>query len=185
MAGQFNRVIACGVSILAAACGGGSPNAPSQPTSVTFLSLTSNPGDPIGQGFKQRAGLSDGTFSARVSELAGGRQGVNLDIQGNGNLPSWGWTIRLTMPPGQPLQPGTYDGARRWPGEAGQPGFELFGAGRSCDSTSRFVISEVAVGELAFIGRNLDRLRMTFEQRCDGATGSMTGEISIAANPWR
>jgi hypothetical protein len=185
--GRFvSRTFACVLAVVAAACGSDSPTAPSQPASVTFLSVISSPGDQIGNGFRQHVRLADGVFSTRVDDLFGGRQSVQIDIQPAVRTQPWWWSLRFAMPTGQPLQPGTYENARRWPGDPGQPGFEFAGTGSGCStSTARFVISEVTVGVPGGFTRQLDRLRMTFEQTCDRATAPITGEISIAANPWR
>jgi len=181
-------VVACILAVFAGACGDDSPTSPSQPASETFLSIVSNPGDQMGDGFRQRVGLADGVFSTRVDNTFGGRQSVQINVSSVGAQTQnpWSWNFQFTMAPGQPLRPGTYEHARRWPGDAGQPGFELVGIGRGCNaSTARFVISEVAVGAPGGVTLQLDRLRMTFEQTCDRATAPITGEISIAANPWR
>jgi hypothetical protein len=180
------RTFACALALVAAACSSDSPTAPSQPASVTFLSLVSNPGDQIGNGFRQQVGLADGVFSTRVDDLFGCRQSVQIDVQPVVRTQPWWWSLRFTMPPGQPLRPGTYENATRWPGDLDQPGFEFSGTGSGCNtSTARFVISEVTIGVPGGFTRQLDRLRMTFEQTCDRATAPITGEISIAANPWR
>jgi hypothetical protein len=84
------------------------------------------------------------------------------------------------MPPGQPLRPGTYEGARRF-AEGNRAGLDFDASGVGCDATGRFTISEVGLGA----ADTLDRLHMTFEQQCHGATAPIRGEISIAANPWR
>lgn len=170
------------------ACGGedsGSPTGPSgSPT--TFISLVSSPGDQIGNGFTQRAGLADGTFAARMDYLAGNRIGINIDARANGIPSQWWWSMRFTMAPGQPLVPGTYEGATRWGGGGAGPWMDVSGNGRGCGFlTGRFVITEVTLGPTTIVGAPVDRLHLTFEQQCTSASAPLRGEISIVANPWR
>ena len=173
---------------LLTACGGGDSGSPTGQSGspTTFISIVSSPGDQMGNGFTQRAGLTDGTFSARVDYLAGNRIGINVEARASAVPSQWWWLMRFTMPPGQPLVPGTYEGATNW-GSAGiAPGMDVSGNGRSCGFlTGRFVITEVALGPSTTVGAPINRLHMTFEQRCTTATAPLRGEISIVANPWR
>jgi hypothetical protein len=170
-------------AVLTMACGDSSPTSPSASLPTTFLSLVSSPGDRIGDGFTQRVGLSDALFSARVSTLSGDRQSIDIGVSPIGGVSvGWWWNMRFAMPPGEPLRTGTFDGARRWPGQGTQPGMDFSGSGRGCSALSgRFVITELVPGQSS----TPDRLHITFEQLCDGATAPIRGEISIAANPWR
>ena len=173
----------CFVCVLLTSACGDSPTSPSSSSPTTFLSLVSSPGDQIGNGFTQRVGLSQGIFSAQVSTLFGGRQSVDIRVTPVGGLTvGWWWSLRFTMPPGQPLRTGAFEGARRWPGEGNQPGMEFSGSGSGCSALSgRFVITELVLGQSA----TPDRLQMTFEQQCNTATAPIRGEISIVSNPWR
>jgi hypothetical protein len=139
-----------GCTALAAACGG-SPTGPSssgQPT--TYLSITSNPGDLIGNGFTQRAG--------------------------------WGRAISFTLPAGVPLGPGTFEYVRpEFGGGGGAPEFLLLmypeqPFDRCGASTSRWRISEFSASG----SDTIDRRLMTFEVRCERATASLFGEVSLA-----
>jgi hypothetical protein len=183
MTGRAIVLVSLFGALLTSACGGDSPTSPSAPaSSTTFLSLVSSPGDQIGNGFTQRVGLSEGVFSARVSTIFGGRQSVEVNVRPTGNRSDWWWMLRFTMPPGEPLHAGTFENARRWPGEGSQAGLEFSGSGAGCSSsTGRFVITEWVPGQTDIP----NRLLMTFEQRCDSASVPIRGEVSIATNPWR
>jgi hypothetical protein len=157
-----------------------SPTSPSS-SSTTFLAVASAPGDLIGNGFTQRVGLADAIFSAQVSPADFDDRWFTIDVRPIGGRLQWNWSLRVMMPSRQPLRPGTYEGAQRFADAAGA-GLDFSGSGRGCgDLTGRFTIAELALGP----GNTLDRLHMTFEQRCAGATAPLRGEISIAANPWR
>jgi hypothetical protein len=180
-AGRFAAIAFLLGALLMAGCGD-SPTSPSSSVPTTFLSLTSTPGDRIGNGFKQHVGLADGVFSARVDAIHGSRVSVAIGVRPVGRSLDWWWDLRFTMPAGQALRPGTYEGVHRWPGVGEQAGMDFSGTGRGCSYlTGRFVITEVALGP----DNTLDRLHITFEQQCDSATAPIRGEISIVANPWR
>jgi hypothetical protein len=183
--------------LLGTACGD-SPTSPSSSTSTTFLSLVSSPGDLLGNGFTQRVGLSEAVFFARVLQLAYNRQ-AQFELRHPADIPTqqvvdisvepprgvrseWSHRLLFALPVGQPLRPGTFEGATLWPGDVDHPGIRLTVNGWECTSlTGRFVITELVLGQ----GSTPDRLHMTFEQRCLGATAPIRGEVSIVANPWR
>lgn len=169
-------IVASGAVI---ACGG-SPTSPS-PADRTFLTFTSQLGDPIGGGLTYKAELKDGTWDATV------------DVEGNrflwvhftappGSQKPW-WTLNLAAPSGQALTAGTYEGAQWWGlPVTGPPKFSFGWDGKTCsDVNGRFVIDEFKPGARG----TLDRLLASFEMRCGNALGQLTGRISIVANPWR
>jgi len=57
-----------------------------------------------------------------------------------------------------------------------------FGPGHGCNlGGGRFEILEAVYGP----DSTLDRFHAKFEQRCDGATAGLTGEVCIPTNPSR
>ena len=90
------------------------------------------------------------------------------------------------MPEGEPLHVGTYEGVKGRGTSRTEAGMDFSGTGSACNSlTGRFVIDELMVGASNGNQTNIDRLHITFEQRCDTASAPIRGEISIVANPWR
>jgi hypothetical protein len=74
----------------------------------------------------------------------------------------------------EPLAVGTYTGASRWPFEAaGQPGFDVFGDGRGCNTVSGwFAIQSIAGGPNS---GDFTEITATFEHRCEGAPPVLRG----------
>ena len=177
-------------AVATTSCGGGSPTGPSSSSApTTFLSLVSVPGDQIGNGFTQRVGLSEAIFSAH--SYHGGannsRQLVRIGVSPKDGTAAWWWNLMLSTPEGQTLHAGTYEGVKRWGTQAStEAGMDFSGTGRGCAFlTGRFVIDELVLGASDGTNTNIDRLHLTFEQRCDSASAPIRGEISIVANPWR
>jgi hypothetical protein len=172
-------IVAAGV--VAVGCGG-SPTAPSNHASSTFLSLTSSPGDLIGNGFSQRVGLADANFSAHVASSPNGRQVLAIEIVENSAAPRWLWTVRFVTGAGQPLQTGIFENVHSGTTDVTQPTMEFFGSGLFCvSSTSRVTVSEYTPGS----GDIPDRAHLAFELWCTGASAPFKGEVLILANPWR
>jgi hypothetical protein len=161
----------------------GSPSGPSGPATTTFLSFKSDPGDYIGAGQSHSYALADGTWNT-LADFGDTRttNHVRVTVQ-NIAVAGWWWDVDLAAPKGQMLAVGAYEDARRYPFQpTTQPGLNFDGTGRGCNTlTGRFVILDLALGP----GNTVDRLHATFEQHCEGGSPALTGEISVAANPWR
>jgi hypothetical protein len=147
---------------------------------TTFLSYSSSPEDPVGVGESRRHAFADGNWQAIFYT----DQSVLVTVIDTTQPPAWWWFLRLAAPEGRALVPGTYEGAiRATPFESqSQPGLSFDATGRGCSRlTGRFVILAFALSTLGTV----ERLHVTFEQRCEGAAAGLTGEISIVADPWR
>jgi len=95
------------------------------------------------------------------------------------------FAVWLAAPAGDPLTPGTYEGAQRFDFRAtGHPGLDIFGDGRGCNTVAgRFVVDDATYdtngGVLTFSAR--------FESHCEGSTTSaLFGAISYnSTQPYR
>ncbi|HXT69632.1 MAG TPA: BACON domain-containing carbohydrate-binding protein [Vicinamibacterales bacterium] len=152
------------------------PSSPTPPS--TFLTFQSDAGDYIGGGTSQ-------SFSLATTQFSGWSQSTSaVQISLRGLAPAApGWSLALSAPSGQPLVPGTYANAMRYPFQSpGSSGLSFSGNGRGCNtSTGSFVVLEVVYGPQG----ELERFHATFEQHCEGAVAALRGEIYIVADPWR
>jgi len=141
---------------------------------VTSLTLTSDAGDYIGGGQFYFFAIADGAFSAQQNSY----QGVSLAF----NTPTFDhfWYLDFAAPNNQPLTPGAYFGATRFPFQAAnQPGLSVAGDGRGCNTLSgSFQVLQVAYGP----GNTIAAFDATFEQHCEGAVPALRGEIRYNAN---
>jgi hypothetical protein len=91
----------------------------------------------------------------------------------------------VAVPAGDSLRVGTFQNAAdNGPtislGTAPQMRFE--GTRLACQQTSgQFTITDLAVGP----GYALNRARVEFEQRCDGGTAAVRGQVAVVTDPWR
>jgi hypothetical protein len=153
------------------------PPIPATPT--TFLTIQSQPGDPVGSGQSATYTLAQAVFST----LNYSNQAVQVDVRPPSGL-AFSWSLKLGAAAGQTLALGTYNNASMSPVRpAGVP--EMFirsGNGVSCNTNSgTFTVLEFVVGP----NGEVQRFRATFEQYCNGSTAPLRGEIYIVANPWR
>ena len=91
------------------------------------------------------------------------------------------WNLILLSACGQSLTAGVYENAERFPSSPERPGLDFSASGGCNQATGRFQILEVVYGS----NQPLDRLHVTFEQRCLGSTAALRGEALILADPWR
>jgi hypothetical protein len=135
---------------------------------VSSLSLTSDPGDFIGQG--------QTTFLVPSSVTATGSNGNSVQIfffTGSGEF----WFLDFAAPIGQNLVAGTYSNAVLYPFEtSSQPGLSISGDGRSCSTaTGSFTVTEIS----PFSNGGVSSLDIIFQQQCDGSSASLRGEIKV------
>jgi hypothetical protein len=159
-----------------------SPTGPTPPATAasTFLSLAGSPGEMLTNGTPRRYTLADGVWTARLWRYDNGNQQIEVRLSSPPNTSYF--SLNLAPPDGQTLAPGTYENARRWPFAAGQPGFALGVDSMTCGRlTGRFVIHSLKLGA----ADSVDRLHVTFDHYCDGASALLRGELSIVADPWR
>ena len=176
-------VSAAVVIALQIACGT-SPTAPTGKASPpqTFVSYTSEPGDFPGGGKSARLTLATAAFTPSVNDHfdAGIRQMIRLTIRPNDSS-STIWFLTLLSAVGRRLTVGRYENAERFPSAPDRPGLDFSPGGACNQSTGRFEILDVAYGS----NQPIDRLHVTFEQRCTGSTAGLHGEAMILADPWR
>jgi hypothetical protein len=178
-------VVTAFVFAITSSCGSDSspdpppPPPPTEELPPTFsLAYTSDPGDPIGEGESQSFTVTDGK--------GWGAWAVGNDVRLNeifilyrppGEISPY--RLDIQAPVGQALTVGTYENAVRYPeSSATRPALSFGAHARSCGFVSgRFVIHEGPVlGKTNFV----ERLRVTFEQRCEfGTTGALRGEVVI------
>ena len=139
------------------------------------LSFVSDPGDYIGGGQSRLFTIDTASFSVRGNQ-DGRYVGVTVFPFAGGF-----WFVDLAAPEGARLDPGSYEGAIRYPFQApDQPGLSVSGDGRGCNTlTGRFDVLEAKFGP----GGYVERFHATFEQHCEGATGALRGEIFIVNPP--
>jgi hypothetical protein len=132
------------------------------------LTMTSDPGDFVGQGVSYSYATPQNTFTAQTFDWAGPDNQVAISMQGDASHLD-DWQLRFAAPPGEPLTPGTYTGAvRTFVAQGpGQPGLDVFGQGRGCNTvTGSFTV-----------------LHATFEQHCNGDPPALRGEIDVSNPP--
>lgn len=134
----------------------------------TRLILKSDAGDYIGQG--QNYLYTDANATFRYSKNYD--NGISLAV----TTPDTWWYLDLAAPANATLQPGTYDGAMRFPfQDADKPGLSFSGSGRGCNSlTGRFDIFEVTYGSDGVV----TALNASFEQHCEGNAPALRGQLS-------
>lgn len=139
----------------------------------TLLSMQSEPGDYIGGGREYFFVPSDGMFTAHRNT----NNGVSISFQ-TPTFSEW-WYLDFAAPNGDLLAQSLYTNAFRYSFEdLTQPGLAVYGDGRGCNMlTGSFQVLEVVYG-----GRDeIAAFRAIFEQRCEGATAALRGEIRFDA----
>jgi hypothetical protein len=140
---------------------------------TTGLSMTSQPGDSIGQGQNYDLTLANTAFA-----LTAGSSGIVADLTTGSDVP---WTVDMFAPGGQALAVGTYLHAAEYPGNGNSPGLSVYGDARGCNSiTGSFKIKQIAFSASDGSLLNFDG---TFTQYCDSDTGALTGELKYDAEP--
>jgi hypothetical protein len=158
-------------------CGDDGPgSSPSAPARGTFLNMTSETGDYIGQG--RTRNYTPDTTSFEGAATCDRNQVRIYANSGNGD---W-WYVTMQAPKGTPLTSGTYNNATRWPFQASvTPGLDVSGEGRGCNrSWGSFIISDASFGP----NGKLQRFHATFEQRCEQQSSpGLRGEIRVVDIP--
>ncbi len=140
---------------------------------VTSLSMTSDPGDYIGQGQTYNYAQADGIFSAQVYD---NNAGVIISFR-TPSFDHW-WTLNFTAANGAPLTPGIYLNAMRF-AEGTSPGLDVFGDGRGCSMlTGSFQVLEATYGP----ANTLVSFDAIFEQHCEGMAPALRGQIRYNAH---
>lgn len=132
------------------------------------LVFVSEFGDPIGEG---RTLSFDGIETARD-----GRDAVR--VLADDGLGGPRYELRLQAADGKPLRPGMYAVEGRPRG--GAPWLHFSGNGRACDRVDGGF--EIEAIRFAPDGR-VEHLRAKFEQRCNGSSAPVRGEVTIHDTP--
>ena len=108
----------------------------------TFYSFVSDPGDFVGGGLS--GSFTPATSSFATSQSNDGNHFSAFLFPFAGGF----WMLDFAAPAGQPLVPGVYENATRWPFQApGVPGLAVFGNGVGCNMlTGRFEVIEAVFG---------------------------------------
>jgi hypothetical protein len=140
------------------------------------LTMTSDPGDFIGQGLSYSFATPENPFAA-----SGGGDRVSVSAQQAPDDFFHRWSVQLAAPPGEQLAVETYTGAVRTVSRTpGTPGMDVSGEARGCNTlTGSFTVHDLAVGPFNYV----ERLHATFEQHCSGAQPALRGEVSVENPP--
>lgn len=143
----------------------------------TTIEVVSDAGDYIGQG---QTYYYDDT-NADIRYTRNYDNGITVRINNWPGEPSNWWTLNLAAPGNAELEPGTYEGATRFPFQSIEnPGLSFTGNGRGCNtSTGRFEIYEVAYDGAG----DVTALSASFEQHCSDATPALRGTIVFNTIP--
>jgi len=168
-------VIAAGVAVVVVGAGVIAA-APAQAQTVengTFV-LSGDPDEFITGG--QSFSFATPTDTMGVSSV-NGNSGVGV---GASDASGQGFRVTFGAPEAQPLVPGTYTNATRWPFNTDGPGLALEGPGRACNEvTGSFTIIDVTFGPSGYV----QTLDATFEHHCEGGDLAARGEVHVSNPP--
>ena len=169
-----NVTIAVGVPLAQNDTYGYTPNS----TLTTFagqssLTMTSQPGDFIGQGQTYDFTSANSTITAKSLWIGGIPSTVEVDVSASGQS----WTLDFAAPTPNSLVPGTYTGATRYPFQAaGVPGLDVSGDGRGANTLNgQFTVTQ-AVFDAA---GNIVSFAASFVQYSDGSSASLSGQVNF------
>jgi len=133
--------------------GGSTPAAAD--TASGYVTMVSESGDYIGQGIAR-------TYRSNISYWVS---------ETTAHVSAGPFTFDFAAPAGYALTPARYPGATRYPfQEPGEPGIDVSGDGRGCNtSTGFFTVLDLAPG----------RLWIVYEQHCEGGDAAVFGEIRL------
>jgi len=160
--------------IAAAACGGSGSGSSVQPPVVdpplppavpSFIDLSSDAGDYIGQGLDYSYSKADSVLTVTATD-------AHLSISVDGDE---GWTGEFQLPDTLTrLEPGTYDNLTRYPfHDAAVGGLSWYGEGRGCNTLT----GSINIDTVTYDGSDLTDIDLRFEQNCEGGVPALRGEI--------
>jgi Fibronectin type III domain len=139
---------------------------------ITDWQMTSDPGDYIGQGttYLYTSAVDTIGYSGSAQYASGGVDAANGDWWGASFVPAQGDVL---------VAGATYPDAHRYPFNGSGPGMDVSGSGRGCNT----LVGSFTVNQIGFSSANgaLDRLDLTFEQHCEGATPALRGRLRYRA----
>jgi hypothetical protein len=139
---------------------------------ITDWQMTSDPGDYIGQGttYLYTSAADTITYSGSAQYVSGGVDAADGDWWGASFVPAQGDVL---------VGGATYPDAHRYPFNGSGPGMDVSGSGRGCNT----LVGSFTVNQIGFSSATgtLDRLDLTFEQHCEGATPALRGRLRYRA----
>jgi hypothetical protein len=142
------------------------------------VTMTSDPGDWVGQGASYSFSTSSGNlFFARSSQFG---SDILVTVRPD-PVGTTSWSLEFAAPAGQQLVPGTYTGAQRvsWR-DRGAPGLDVNGDGRGCSRvTGSFTVLDAVYEPSGYV----DSFHAVFEQHCEGLAPALRGEVRVNNPP--
>lgn len=150
--------------------------APPPVSGTGTVTLSSEPGDYIGQG--RSVTMSAPSWRFEVTQYDGPG---TISILVNSSTATTSWTVELAAPKGEPLRDGAYTNAERAAFRSGSaPGVDVGGDGRGCNT----VYGSFTVTRIELDGRQQVRaFEAAFEQHCESPTApALHGTIRFDAS---
>jgi len=170
MAAVFRRFVVVLAVLLAMSTSVGAADASFAGVASGSLTMSSEPGDWVGQGGSYSLATPDASFSTHSD----GRTALIRASTGGQD-----WDLSFAAPTGRLLQPGTYTGASRFAGE-GEPGLSISGNSQGCNAvTGSFTVLSATYGPYGY----LQTFHATFEQHCEGLGPALRGEVDVTSSP--
>jgi hypothetical protein len=165
-----SRFLAFGVVFISMLCL--VPGAAQASSANDFMTINSQPGDPLLNGGQRNYTPVDTLFDARL-EPAPNEVVVSVYQPTTGE----NWLVELAAPLGSSLAIGTYaDAVRPDLRGSGQPGLAIIPNGAYCDQVSgTFTVLDAALGPQTYV----QTIHATFTQYCNGATAPLQGEVLV------
>jgi VCBS repeat-containing protein len=142
-------------------------------TAQTSVTMSSQPGDFVGQGQSYDFTPANSTITASVI-----RDGVIVSgVQVTVTAPGQSWTLSFAAPSPGWLLPGNYTGATRWPFQApGTPGLDVTGDGRGANTVAgQFTVTQAVYDASG----NVVSFAASFTQHGDGSSAALTGQVDF------
>jgi hypothetical protein len=138
----------------------------------TALYFSSSPNDYIGGGQQRYYAPPQVTITGSANTTT---SVVTFNITNFDASPSIWWYLNFSAANNNPLVPGTYLNAVRYPfQDFSQNGFSFYGEGRGCNTlTGEFTVLEAVYGA----GGTIVRFAADFVQHCEGGTSALYGGI--------
>jgi hypothetical protein len=167
--------VAAALLVLVGAPGGGATTLETVQSGT--LSMSSDPGDYIGQGLSYAFATPANLFFARSSQAG---STITVTMRPTPDALDY-WSLTFAAPAGQQLLPGTYANAQRASSRSfGSPGLEVTGDFRGCGTvTGSFTVLDATYEPSGYV----DSFHATFEQHCEGAAPALRGEVQVVNPP--
>ena len=142
------------------------PDPASVPALGTYVLLSSDPGEPIGQGQFR-------VYAPPSAPVSVSNTGTKITVNAGGYIGTF-----ISMLGVVPLRAGYYPSVQRAPfHNPVRGGLDWSGNGRGCNQLAGWF----AIDRIVYTGTTMTALEMRFEQRCEGATTALHGAIRWSA----